>query len=234
MSVPSSTSGARRPTQDRPPGQPHSAWQSGALQAIFALFLGVIVALVVGVGVNTFHPNPADATRAELEQLYQSQQLSMAEKADQAAPTTAEDQRLDARILQLEELARQQEQEWAAATSIVVVILATLLLAAAVALAQVAAAWVFSTGLLLGGIFTMLYGVILSMMSGQSVLRFVLLLVALAITSGLGYLRFVRGGRRGPGAVPAATSAGVPPDVEQRLTRVEKSLDSLRHALRDL
>lgn len=233
MSVPSSTSEALQPTAVRPPGRPHSAWQSGALQAIFALFLGVIVALVVGVGVNTFHPNPADETRAELEQLYQSQQFSMAEKADQAAPATADDQRLDARILQLEELARQQEQDWAAATSVVVVILATVLLAAAVALARVAAAWVFSTGLLLGGIFTMLYGVVLSMMSGQSVLRFVLLLAALLITSGLGYLRFVRTQHHPTAAVATGASPAIPADVEQRLARVESSLDSLRHALRD-
>lgn len=189
--------------------------------------------MVVGVGVNTFHPNPADETRAELEQFYQSQQLSMAEKFDQAAPATAADQRLDARILELEQLARVQEQDWAAATSIVVVIIATALLAAAVALAQVAAAWVFSTGLLLGGIFTMLYGVILSMISGQSVLRFVLLLAALIITSGLGYLRFVRTPRHRTGTIVTSDSTASPTDVEQRLVRVEKSLDSLRHALRD-
>lgn len=189
--------------------------------------------MVVGVGVNTFHPNPADETRAGLEQLYQSQQLSMAEKADQAAPATAADQRLDARILELEQLARVQEQDWAATTSIVVVIIATALLAAAVALAQVAAAWVFSTGLLLGGIFTMLYGVILSMVSGQSVLRFVLLLAALIITSGLGYLRFVRTPRYQMGTVAPTDSTTIATDVEQRLVRVEKSLDSLRHALRD-
>lgn len=234
MSTPSSTSVARQPDQAHPPGRPHSAWQSGALQAIFALFLGVIVALVVGVGVNTFHPNPADETRAELEQLYQSQQMSMAEKVDQAAPATAEDQRLETRILELEELARQQEQDWAASTSVVVIILATVLLAAAVALARVAAAWVFSTGLLLGGIFTMLYGVILSMMSGQSVLRFVMLLAALGITSGLGYLRFVRTPRHGSTEAVSAGPSAVPTDVEQRLTRVERSLDSLRHALREM
>lgn len=235
MLTPTSTNSRSSRTEVRdngqPLGRPHSAWQSGALQAIFALFLGVIVALVVGVGVNTFHPNPADETRVELEQLYQRQQVALIDK-EVPAPATDEEQQVQARILELEAVAREQEQRWASTSSIVVIALATFLLAAAVILARVASAWVFSTGLLLGGIFTMLYGVGLSVMSEQSVLRFVLLLVALGITSSLGYLRFVRMPRHP--SLPRSEGSALPDEMDRRLTRVETSLDSLRHALRDV
>ena len=41
------------------------------LQAIFAIFLGLMITAVVGVGVYTFHPSPADATQEQVEELYQ-------------------------------------------------------------------------------------------------------------------------------------------------------------------
>ncbi len=209
----------------------HAAWQSGALQAIFAVFLGIITAVVVGVGVTTFHPNPADGSRQQLEVLYQQQAQDQGKVAD--GSTTAEEQAQQAQIMGLEAVAREQEQGWAASTSLIVIIIATALLGGAVALARLPQAWVFSTGLLLGGIFTMLYGVGLSFMATQSVLRFALLVTALLITGGLGYLRFVRGRE---GLTSSSHHDGQVADVslttmEDRVDALERSMSALRGAL---
>lgn len=209
-------------------------WQTGALQAIFAVFLGIITAIVVGVGVNTFHPNPADEVRQEqLQPLYQQQGAAIVDKAGVPADQLTA-QELQARIVALEAQATELEEQWAAGTSLIVIGLATVLLALAVLLARVPRTWVFSTGLLLGGIFAMLYGVALSLMAQGSVTRFGVLLLALAITCALGYLRFVRG--HGPTPAPAGTpsaGAGSPElaPLEQRVAAIEHTLSTLRSAL---
>ena len=43
----------------------------GVLQAIFAVFLGLMITAVVGVGVYTFHPNPADDAQEQINDLYE-------------------------------------------------------------------------------------------------------------------------------------------------------------------
>ena len=52
---------------------------------------------------------------------------------------------------------------------------------------------VISNGLLLGGLFSMIYGSGWTIASRDSVARFVVITFALAITIALGYLKFVRG-----------------------------------------
>ena len=42
----------------------------GVLQAIFAVFLGLMITAVVGVGVYTFHPNPGEETQDQIQALY--------------------------------------------------------------------------------------------------------------------------------------------------------------------
>ncbi len=49
-----------------------------------------------------------------------------------------------------------------------------------------------SNGILLGGVFTMIYAVGMTVSSNASVLRFVVVAVALAVTVAIGYLKFVR------------------------------------------
>jgi hypothetical protein len=84
---------------------------------------------------------------------------------------------------------------------------------------------VISSGLLLGGVFTMLYGVGWIAFTGTSVLRFIVITVALAITVGLGYVRFVRRGRVPPVEAAAAAAGGaVPGELENRIRDLEERL----------
>ena len=85
-------------------------------------------------------------------------------------------------------------------------------------------------GLLLGGVFTMVYGVGWIISSEANVARFVVMTVALVVTLGLGYLRFVR---REQGAAGAATavSGAADGEVERRLSEVEDRLDRVAEVL---
>jgi hypothetical protein len=184
------------------------------MQAIFAVFLGLIVTAVVGVGVYTFHPNPADATQEQVDELYQErgrvdgcggstpsrcrgwEQLSAAERAQIEA--------IDAQVQSLQEQAQSERDSWSQSTSIVLITIATFLMATSLLLRE--SLTVISSGILLGGLFTMLYGVGWGIASGNSLTRFVVLVVALLVSLGLGYLAFVR--RRGGGAASGATAQG--------------------------
>ena len=91
---------------------------------------------------------------------------------------------------------------------------------------------VIGNGLLLGGVFTMLYGVGWIVATDTSVTRFLVMTVALAITLGLGYVRFVRRGRpspvtAGPG-VPAGEGLA---DIERRVRDLEERMHEAAQAL---
>jgi hypothetical protein len=91
---------------------------------------------------------------------------------------------------------------------------------------------VISNGLLLGGLFTMLYGVGRTVVSDTSITRFLVMTAALVITLGLGYVRFVRRAA----ASPVVAGAAMPEteglaDVERRVRDLEERMNDAAHAL---
>ena len=155
---------------------------NNALQIILAFFLGLVVVAFVGIGVNTFYPEPAYVD------------------------------------------GRPGYAGWQLTTGIILLVCATIILAVSLFLPD--ALGVLSNGLLLGGVFTMSYAVGITVSTDSSVLRFVVVAVALAVTIAIGWLKFTR--RRA--AVPAEAGT-VSTDVEERLASVERKLDALGRAL---
>jgi uncharacterized membrane protein len=159
---------------------------NNALQIIFAFFLGLVVVAFVGIGVNTFYPEPAYV-----------------------------DGRPDSYV------------GWQLTTGIVLLICATIILAVSLFLPESQA--VLSNGILLGGVFTMIYAVGITVSSNVSVLRFVVVAIALAVTIAIGWLKFVRGraAKAGVSAPPEAAAS----ELGDRLAAVERKLDALGKAL---
>ena len=116
-------------------------------------------------------------------------------------------------------------EAWQLTTSIILLVAATVILA--VSLFRAAMLTVISNGLLLGGIFTMVYAVGMSLAAPSSVLRFVVATFALAITVAVGYLTFrARGTRAVKGGVPAEATD----ELAGRVGVLESQLDALRRA----
>ena len=219
----------------------------GVLQAIFAVFLGLMITAVVGVGVYTFYPNPASATQEQVQQLYQERERVQGCTSFEGCTSPeqltdaqrAELQALDEQIRALEPTAGDQREAWSQRTSVLLIVIATALMAVALLLGE--SVTVLSNGILLGGLFTMLYGVGWGIASGDSVTRFLVLVGALAVSLGLGYLKFVRGRQAptspvpGPGpvnapAAPDGSSGPVPSaelaDLAARVADLERRLAS--------
>lgn len=111
---------------------------------------------------------------------------------------------------------------WQLTTSIILLVAATAILV--ISLLRTRMPVVISNGLLLGGIFTMVYAVGMSLAADSSILRFLVATFALAVTVGVGYLTFrVR-----------RTSADRPADDESlagRVSALEERLDAVRRSL---
>lgn len=210
------------------------ASQSRGLSTIFSFFLGLLVTAVVGVGVYTFHgpPRRHDIEARDLER--QQQALQTAHGPNELTPADrAELQRLQRARDAATDAATAEREAWGRRTSIVLVVLATLVMA--VSLVQADRLPVVSNGLLLGGVFTMLYGVGWTIASSTSATRFVVLIVALSVTLALGYVRFVR---RGPAMAPAGRAGPAGPEtgphvaaLEARVSALEARLDRAATAL---
>lgn len=187
----------------------------GVLQAIFAVFLGLMITAVVGVGVYTFYPNPVDQTEEQLSELYErrdevqgcSTSTGCKPISELTEQQRAELESLDAQQRQLEQRASEQRDTWAQRSSIILVLIATGLMVVSLALGEGLS--VLSNGILLGGLFTMLYGVGWGIASGSSLIRFAVLVAALAISIVLGYLKFAQG-RQGRGRPDRTTPAARP------------------------
>lgn len=204
---------------------------NNALQIIFSFFLGLMVLAFIGIGVNTFYPQPKTYDD-QLEKLYQEQSRVGGKDGISTPAEEAQMKRLDDQISELQKKQRAEMEIWARNTSIVLIVFATLVMA--ISLVRSEQLRVISNGLLLGGLFTMVYGVGWVLFSGQSAMRFFVILFAFAITLGLGYLKFVRDREARAEIVPAsgaAQGAIVAEEVSARLDAIERRLDAAAGAL---
>ncbi len=196
------------------------------LQTLFAIFLGLMVTAFVGVGVYTFYPSPDKQFRPRIEALDRQEQAirnSQPENALSPADRAQMQKIIDERN-RIQDASRASTESWSGRTSIILVSLATI--AMAISLTAIAGLPVISNGLLMGGVFTMLYGVGWVIVSATSGTRFIVMSFALAVTLALGYLRFVR--RRAVAGTTAATApAGDLSELEKRVKTLE---DRMLHA----
>jgi hypothetical protein len=165
--------------------------QHYALQTIFSFFLGLMVVALVGVGVNTFYPSPTTGFDKQMQALYQKQNEIGMKAIEPSATVNAEQAQVQAQINDLQNKSQIVQEPWMVNTSIILVIFATLVMG--VSLIRSDQLRVLSNGLLLGGLFTMVYGSGWVIASGSSIARFLVILFALAVALALGYLKFVRG-----------------------------------------
>ena len=176
--------------------------QRYALQTIFSFFLGLMVLAFIGVGVNTFYQSPAEKYQKQQQEISRKMEALNIKNPGASTDTTTQAQLLKLQNEQnaLQDKIQAEESVWRRNTSIVLVIFATLVMG--VSLVRSEQLRVISNGLLLGGLFTMVYGSGWVIFSGNSVARFLVILLAFAVSVALGYLKFVRERQAAAGRVP--------------------------------
>ncbi|MPZ18269.1 MAG: hypothetical protein GEV06_10200 [Luteitalea sp.] len=206
--------------------------QGSGLQIIFAIFLGLMVTAFIGVGVYTFYPSREPELDRQIRELNRREQaLKNAVAPEASRPTDrAQIQQIADERNDLLDAARAVREVWGRNTSIILIIFATLTMA--ISLVRADQLPVISNGLLLGGVFTMVYGVGWIIATNTSIVRFIVMTAALVITLGLGYARFVRG--RSVAVLPSgdamASGQGLA-GLERRVQDLERRMDEAANAL---
>ena len=201
------------------------------LRTIFSFFLGLMFAAVAGVGVYTFYP-PPDEFNTQIRDLNRREEMIRDSRPPDAL---TEEDRAEIREVTQERYALQDafgeaQRPWGRTTSIILMVTATL--AMVVSLIRAGQLQVISNGLLMGGVFTMLYGVGWIIATDVSMTRFVVMAIALVITLALGYVRFVYSGKTAGAKAGAAVpgSEGMA-DFELRLRALEERMREAARAL---
>ena len=200
--------------------------RSTGLRTIFSFFLGLMLVAFAGVGVYTFYPPPEEFT-AQIRELNRREEMI---RDSRPPDQLTEEDRAQIRDVNQERYAlqdamREAQRPWGRTTSIILMVTATL--AMAVSLIRADQLPVISNGLLLGGVFTMLYGVGWIIATDVSKARFVVMAIALVITLALGYARFVRGGKTSVDKAGAAA-----PDAEG-MAQIELRLQALEERMQE-
>ncbi|MBC8368193.1 hypothetical protein H8E52_12370 [bacterium] len=185
----------------------------------------------IGVGVYTFHP-PPEQHEKEIRNLNQAEQAIR----DSGSPEgLSEEQRNEIAVLnqrqnQLNDASDEALEPWGRSTSIILIVFATLTMI--ISLVRAHQLPVISNGLLLGGLFSMLYGIAWIIATDTSVTRFLVMSAALLITLGLGYVRFVRQGNSSRGDLAQdRLEAPESTDMERRIQALETRLAEAALAL---
>lgn len=200
------------------------------LRTIFSFFLGLMLTAFVGVGVYTFH-RPPERFEAQLRDLGRREGAIRNSKPSSALTPADQNQiqELERQRSELVDAAAEAQKPWGRSTSVILIVFATLIMA--VSLVRADQLPVISNGLLLGGLFTMLYGVGWIVATDTSITRFLVMTAALVITLGLGYVRFVRRGAPAIAAGPTTHESEGIAHIERRVRALEERMGNAARAL---
>lgn len=152
-----------------------------AIKLIYTLFLALLIVGAVGLGIDAFYPGPQypeypialEAQKAECVCAESDEMKSIREDFAQAEKQYREESKIYNRNVSMISLA----------ASIIILILSLTLLSKINMIAD---------GILLGGVFTNVYGIIRGLMTEDSKFRFLIIIIGLIIALILGYIKFIR------------------------------------------
>lgn len=159
------------------------------LKLIYTVFLGVILAIFVGVGVSVFYPEPEYPEAPDI--------VKYGPYENRTPVQNAQEEAYNRKVATFEE---DEMQPYNRNVSIIATVVAVLFLVVGVMYSQKLD--VVADGMLLGGIFTLLYGMGRGIASQDEVFRFIVVVVGVAVALGLGYWKFAK-----PNISPAPSPA---------------------------
>ena len=173
--TPGSSGHERRLTSEEPALAGNGG--SGSIEQIkllYTLFLGLLLATAIGVGIAAFYAAPSPPRPPEF---IDSQEGKI--EPDEARRHEVEFKRYEA-----------QSETYNRNVSIIAVAFAVVLLA--ISMAGLKNVPIIANGLMLGGVFTLIYGIARSFGSGEQKFMFVIVLVGIVATLALGYARLIK------------------------------------------
>lgn len=148
------------------------------IRYIYTFFVALFLAIFVGMGIAVFYEAPVIP-----------EEPAVMQSIGKEGPTAAQQAEIDA--FHVKQKAYDKAM-WKYNRNVSVIVLVCAVVILAIALLFSAQLGLIADGLLLGGIFTLLYGIGRGMATDSNVFRFLVATVGLAITLTLGYTKFIR------------------------------------------
>jgi len=149
------------------------------IKPLYTIFLALLIALFVGLGIDTFYPGPEmPQYPIELEQV------------EDCCEETPEQQALRIEFNQAQRQFIEEFKPYSRNVSIISLIVAIIILV--LSLTFFAKIELIADGILLGGVFITAYSIMRGFMSESSEFRFLIITVGLIIALVLGYIKFIR------------------------------------------
>ena len=154
------------------------------LKFVYTVFIGVLLATFVGVGISAFYTSPE-----QLEYPHEMRPIPVALDDKCASPTAEiiEEQK------EFEKASSKHEEKMEAYNrnvSIIALISAIIILVVSLTLFK--QIMVIADGLLLGGVLTLIYSIIRGFEAGDEMFRFVVVSIGLTVSLILGYIKFIK------------------------------------------
>lgn len=150
------------------------------LKAIYVVFLGLIIALFIGLGIAAFYETPKQPEQSPL-----AQETNYAKEPTQQAIDAQKDFEKQMKDYQENKLGPYNRN-----VAIISIIAAVLILTIGLLFSM--RFMILSDGMLLGGVFTLIYSVIRAAQANNIRFTFIIVAVALVVTLGLGFWKFLR------------------------------------------
>ena len=149
------------------------------IKPIYTIFLALLIALFVGLGIATFYPGPkVPQYPVELDQVKQGWE------------ETLEQQTLRKEFNQTQNQFIEESKPYNRNVSIISLVASIIILV--LSLTLLAKIKMIADGILLGGVFVTAYSIIRGLMSEDSQFRFLIVTIGLIIALVLGYVKFIR------------------------------------------
>jgi hypothetical protein len=153
------------------------------IKIIYTLFLSLLIVGFVGLGIDAFYPGP------------KYPEATIALQMDIDKPTCSSEETADMKAQREDYTKAQktyQEQSKTYNRNVSMISLAASIIILILSLTLLAKINMIADGILLGGVFTNVYGIIRGLMAGDSKFRFLIIVIGLIIALILGYIKFIR------------------------------------------
>jgi len=149
------------------------------IKTVYTLFLALLIAFFIGLGIDSFYPTPA-RPEYPMELNFAKQNLE----------STTEQQNIEKEFYDKQKEYDLLSKVYNRNVSIIAVISSIIILV--ISLNFMAKIKMIADGILLGGVFTTVYGIIRGVMSDSSQFRFLIVTIGLIIAFVLGYMKFIK------------------------------------------
>lgn len=149
------------------------------IKPLYTIFLALLIALFVGLGIDTFYPGP-EAPQYPIE----------LDEVKAGCEETIEQQALRKEFNQDQNQFLEEFKPYSRNVSIISLVAAVIILV--LSLTLLVKTRMIADGILLGGVFVTAYSIIRGFMSDSSEFRFLIITIGLIIALVLGYIKFIR------------------------------------------